>query len=74
MRAARPKLLEIFGRAALGFGAVFLVIYLSLTLCAAARHRFGMEIQNLLEFIDWPYLFMEIVGFPRIAAQIARER
>ena len=37
MRAARPKISEIFGRAALACGAVFRVIYLSLAVCAAAR-------------------------------------
>ena len=37
VRAARPKISEIFGRAALASGAVFRVIYLSLAVCAAAR-------------------------------------
>ena len=33
---ARPKISKIFGRAALASGAVFRVIYLSFTICAAA--------------------------------------
>ena len=56
--AARPKISEILGSAALASGAVFHVFYLSL---ASARllgraHRPGTENQNLLEFMGWPYL------------------
>ena len=49
------------------------MIYLFLAICAAERIGPGPQIQNLLEFIDWPYLSVEIHMLPRIAADNLRE-
>ena len=41
---------------------IFRVIYLSLVVGGARKSE--TEIQNLVEFMDWPYLFTEIYALP----------
>ena len=76
MRAARPKISEIFGRAVPASGAVFRVTYLSLAVGTAAgssaEPRDGepksFRIYSLAVSVH------EDVCAPRAAAQIAKER
>ena len=76
MRAARPKISEIFDRAARPLPPERLSHDLFLFGCLPARlldraHRSEAEKENLSKFVDWPYLSTGIYALPRAVAQIA---